>query len=480
MVTGTFASGGTDWQQSILTINASTLSGVTEGDTFTISNGGTSVTLQYVTGTNTASGSNVGFSNAASLSTDLSTAFGASNVTNNSGTITLQSSNAQDYTTNYTATAGNNTDLSSLTTPVQQVQQGDTFTVYDGTHTATFRLVANGQANAANGTFSSASTLAAAIDNAASNVHGDITAANPSGNNFTLTAAKSVTITAGGSLTSSYNTSTNPTSDNYNSTLAGLSGTLTVQVGSDSANTLAFGSGNGQISTGTELASALAGLSDITGSINSSNQIDFAPQSSANVTIGGTSSVVTGLGLSAGTTAPTATVVTPDPTRQNLQDQYNALLGQIDQLAGDSSYNGVNLINGDNLNVVFNETSSSGLTIQGVNLNSAGLGLDQITGTGFQDNNVVQGVLNAINGALTTLRTQASTFGSNLTTVQTRQDFTQNLINTLQTGSDNLVLADTNQEGADLLALQTRQQLSTTALSLSAQADQNVLKLFGG
>ena len=77
------------------------------------------------------------------------------------------------------------------------------------------------------------------------------------------------------------------------------------------------------------------------------------------------------------------------------------------------------------------------------------------------------------------MRTQASAFGANLTTVQTRQDFTKDLINTLQTGADNLVLADTNEEGANLLALQTRQQLSTTALSLAAQADQAVLRLFG-
>ncbi len=155
------------------------------------------------------------------------------------------------------------------------------------------------------------------------------------------------------------------------------------------------------------------------------------------------------------------------------------MLSQIDQLASDSSYNGVNLLNGDNLKVTFNETGTSSLTIQGVNLDSSGLGLNQITGTGFQDNNVITNTLNNITTALTTLRSQASTFGSNLSTVQTRQDFTTNLINTLQTGSDNLVLADTNEEGADLLALQTRQQLSTTALSLSAQADQNVLKLFG-
>ncbi len=85
--------------------------------------------------------------------------------------------------------------------------------------------------------------------------------------------------------------------------------------------------------------------------------------------------------------------------------------------------------------------------------------------------------MNSIDTALDTLRSQASTFGSNLTTVQTRQDFTNNMISTLQTGSDNLVLADTNEEGANLLALQTRQSLSTTALSLSAQADQAILKV---
>ncbi len=75
------------------------------------------------------------------------------------------------------------------------------------------------------------------------------------------------------------------------------------------------------------------------------------------------------------------------------------------------------------------------------------------------------------------MRTQASALGSSLSVVQTRQDFTKAMINTLQTGADNLILADTNEEGANLLALQTRQSLSTTALSLSAQADQAVLSL---
>ena len=80
--------------------------------------------------------------------------------------------------------------------------------------------------------------------------------------------------------------------------------------------------------------------------------------------------------------------------------------------------------------------------------------------------------------ALSTLRTQASSFGTSLTIVQNRQDFTKAMINTLQTGADTLVLADTNEEAANMLALQTRQQLSSTALSLASQADQAVLRLF--
>jgi flagellin len=102
-----------------------------------------------------------------------------------------------------------------------------------------------------------------------------------------------------------------------------------------------------------------------------------------------------------------------------------------------------------------------------------------VSGTTFQSDAQIDLTITAIDGALSSLRTQASKFGSSLTTVQTRQDFTKNLINTLQTGADALVLADSNEEGANLLALQTRQQLSSTALSLSAQADQAVLRLFG-
>jgi flagellin len=100
-------------------------------------------------------------------------------------------------------------------------------------------------------------------------------------------------------------------------------------------------------------------------------------------------------------------------------------------------------------------------------------------GSDFQSDFDVNAAITELRTALNTLATQASAFGSNLSVVQVRQDFMKSMINTLRTGADNLVLADANEEGANMLALQTRQQLSTTALSLAAQAAQNVLRLFG-
>jgi len=165
-------------------------------------------------------------------------------------------------------------------------------------------------------------------------------------------------------------------------------------------------------------------------------------------------------------------------TRTTLQGNYNALLKQIDQLAGDASYNGVNLLNGNDLTVNFNENGTSSLTIASVTFNSAGLGLTSIAAGGFQSNSTVTGVEASINTAISTVRAQTETFGTNSSTIQTRQTFEQNMINTLQTGASNLVLADQNQESANLLTLQTQQQLEISALSIANQANQSVLKLF--
>ena len=165
-------------------------------------------------------------------------------------------------------------------------------------------------------------------------------------------------------------------------------------------------------------------------------------------------------------------------TRNTLQSNYNSLLTQIDQMAGDASYNGVNLLAGNNLQVLFNENGTSSLNIAGVNFNHTGLGLSTIAAGGFQVGSTITATESAINAAISAVRAQTETFGTNSSTIQTRQSFEQNMINTLQTGASNLVLADQNQESANLLTLQPRQQLEVSALSIANQANQSVLKLF--
>jgi flagellin len=169
-------------------------------------------------------------------------------------------------------------------------------------------------------------------------------------------------------------------------------------------------------------------------------------------------------------------------TRSTLQTNYNGLLTQINQLAGDANYNGVNLLTGDNLTINFNSSGSSSLTIQGVNFNATGLSLSSISGTGgasFQADSTLTSTITSLNAAISTVQSQTETFGTNSGVIGTRQSFTTNLINTLQTGAANLVVADQNQSSADLLTEQTQQQLEISALSIANQANQSVLKLFG-
>jgi flagellin len=180
-------------------------------------------------------------------------------------------------------------------------------------------------------------------------------------------------------------------------------------------------------------------------------------------------------GIAEDTTAPTTD---PNPKRAELVEQYNELLTQINDLAKDASFNGVNLLNDDDLQVIFNEDGSSKLDIQGVNFNAAGLGLTELDADAFDTNADINDVLATLKSGVETLRTQASKFGSNLQVVETRQNFTKDMVNVLETGAANLTLADTNEEAANLLALQTRQQLASTALSMASQADQAVLRLF--
>src|SRR5262245_20017472 len=274
---------------------------------------------------------------------------------------------------------------------------------------------------------------------------------------------------------------------------------VVAESGGSTAATLGFGTGNTTSTDGTpavsvplteaELAASINTNAALTGkvraSVDSNGDLKFDNLTTTAITItGATSTDVTGnaantYSLAAGTTAATSNV------RQSLQNQFDDLKTELDKLAQDASFNGVNLLAGDKLRLTFNENGTSYIDIQGKNpdgtpfgaVSATTLGLDGVYD--FSNDTDLDTLLSAIGTALITLRTQASQYGTNLTSVQNRQDFTKSMINTLQTGADNLVLADTNEEGANMLALQTRQQLSSTALSLASQADQAVLRLFG-
>lgn len=157
--------------------------------------------------------------------------------------------------------------------------------------------------------------------------------------------------------------------------------------------------------------------------------------------------------------------------------QFDGVLKQIDELVQDTSYKGINLLKGDNLTVVFNESRTSTLELKGVTFDSTGLGFTASKNEWISTDDIDES-LDQITKATSMLRAQASEFGQNLSTVQIREDFTENMINNLTTGADKLTLADANEEAANLLALQTRQSLATNSLSLASQSAQSVLKLF--
>ena len=263
---------------------------------------------------------------------------------------------------------------------------------------------------------------------------------------------------------------------------SGAATTITV------SSTVAAGNVNSIDAFNTALSAAGVGLTAslaVNGSITLTSTNDNASQiltlgttAAANtVAISGTNTaaLVTPTGGAAGKPLADAASQT---IRANLVSQYNNVIQQITTTSQDASFNGINLLNGDNLKLTFNETGKSTLNIQGVTFNAAGLGLAALTiGTDFLDNASANKALTLLGNASTALRTEASALGSNLSIVQIRQDFSKNLINVLQTGSSNLTLADTNEEAANSQALSTRQSIAVSALALANQSQASVLQL---
>lgn len=185
--------------------------------------------------------------------------------------------------------------------------------------------------------------------------------------------------------------------------------------------------------------------------------------------------------------AASAKSSTDTTTRAKLSSQYNELRSQVDNLTEDSSFNGVNLIkaSADTLTVKFNEQSSTTLknelVISGIDSTASAMSVTSAvtanwSGTSFVSN--IDAEIAKIDTALTTVRNTAQNLGTNSSMLSIRQDFTSELINTLQGGAGQLVNADLNEESANMLALQTRQSLGTISLSIAQQSEQAVLRLF--
>jgi flagellin-like hook-associated protein FlgL len=251
-----------------------------------------------------------------------------------------------------------------------------------------------------------------------------------------------------------------------------------------SALNITFGDGTGgSVKTLDQLNAALltnnlTATLDSTGKLTISSTNDYASSTLGSASAGGAIGGTVTSALSWSTASAPVVDIAAQTVRSNLVTQYNNILQQITTTSQDASFNGVNLLSGDQLKLTFNETGKSTLNITGVTFNAAGLGLANLTsGTDFIDNAATNTVVSSLNSASTLLRSQASALGSNLSIVQIRQDFSKNLINVLQTGSSNLTLADTNEEAANSQALSTRQSIAVSALALANQSQQSVLQL---
>src|ERR1700761_2418146 len=352
-------------------------------------------------------------------------------------------------------------------------------TVYIGTGTTTDLLaaidIATGAQKATINTTTGVATLAAGTGAASTVSGGALHISTGTASDLSISSSNTSLLASLG-IGSGTATTTFLRTQSSNSALA-LGSTLSIAaVGTGTATNITFGTGANQISNLNELNTALA-ANNLQATVDANGNLTIVTDNdNAAQTIGAVSST-SSLFNGKVSAAPVADAAAQS-TRAGLVAQYNNILSQITTTSQDSSFNGINLLSGDSLKLVFNETGSSTLSITGTTFNAAGLGLSNlVSGTDFIDNASTNKVLTSLQNASSSLRAEASNLGSNLSVVQIRQDFNKNLINVLQTGASTLTLADPNEEAANSQALSTRQSIAVSALALANQSQQSVLQL---
>lgn len=252
------------------------------------------------------------------------------------------------------------------------------------------------------------------------------------------------------------------------STTVAATGSLTDLIAAFTSGSATFGS------------SLLSASIDGSGNLTITNSAGIANIESVSITVadvGGASSPVANFGgtIVRESSGETTIYNGQQSNLENLQARYDKILTEISATANDSSFNGINLLKGNDLLTTFNEDGTSNLSTTGDDLTAIGLSLSVAD---FSTRALVDARSSELNDATKTVRNFGSLIATDLSLIQTRRDFTEQTIETLKAGSDDLTLADLNEEGANLLALQTRQQLGVTSLSLASQAQQGVLRLF--
>ena len=382
-------------------------------------------TESYTLGAGLTSAQNIGFSGGSVGTTEVNIALGTAAVAATPATYASGAS-AADLSTD--------ADLSALV--------GQTISV-NGAVAYTFTGSATGQVAALE------TALETATGGTATMSAGGIAISRADGTNFSIQSSNAATATATG-VAATVTTTTD--------------GVAAVAAAAKTVDTLV-----------SEINSA-TGLEGKVRASNDNGKLRIENLSTQELNIDGVSSS----GLVDGTSSSAADIA-GNTVRADLADQFNELRDQLDKLSDDASFNGINLLRGDKLTITFNETGSSSIDIQTKDensVNSTNLGVSTtLTAADLDADSNIDAELGKLKTALNEVRSQSSAFGSNLSIVQNRQDFTKSMINTLQTGAANLTLADMNEEAANLLALQTRQSLSSSSLSLASQADQSVLQL---
>jgi flagellin len=227
------------------------------------------------------------------------------------------------------------------------------------------------------------------------------------------------------------------------------------------------------------LLNAINGTANLkaTASLNSNGQITFSATGTNNITIGstlgGTGTLVGVTGLSNGTTSFTANAL-----RTNYAAQFDAIRAQIDSAVNDASFNGINLLSGGSKTVTLNESGSATVTLSGTNISSVNLGVSASI-NGFQIDSDITTALANITSALATVQLQTSALGNSSAIIDARSQFNKSMAATLLAGADDLVKSDSTADGSLLLALQSRQQLAATSLSLTNSNDKMALRLLG-